>query len=203
MTYRTHSTHGALAARVHERPRPLTIGVAYLALSACALAAGLVASAPLDWTLTGAVSFALAGSLGAGRAARELSRRRRVADAWLLRHPLGDPIQQHAWRADELTSRRERRALARSLWTVIGEVDGRLLPGPVPINRVGLRPYLGDLRLLAGTLDDRETTVRPGGILLVHDLLTSPGSPLYPGQRVSELPVKVSASLDALGVHDV
>lgn len=176
------------------------VGAVYLALAAVALAAGFGAALSLDWTLTAAVSLTLAGLLHAGRASVELTRQRQIADNYLrtMRHCA--PTSRYAWRADELTSERGRRALARSLRRVVGEVNGRLLPGAVPINRYGLRPHVGDLLRLARALADTRTRVTPAGILLVHDLFTSPAGPLYVRDRAGEVPQTIATILASLVV---
>ena len=171
-----------------------------MALAAVAVTVGVAAPLSLDWTLIAAVSLALAGLLHTGRAAVALSRQRQVADSWLrtLRHCA--PTSRYAWRAGELTSERERRILARSLRRVVGEVEGRLYPGAVPINRFGLRPYVRDLRRLAIALQDTRGAVTPAGILLVHDLFTNPVSPLYNREAADQLTPTISTILATLGV---
>ncbi len=147
-----------------------------------------------------AISLALAGLLHAGRAAVELSRRRQIADGWLRSVRGCAPTSRYAWRAVELTSQRERRTLARSLRRVVGEVNGRLLPGAVPINRFGLRPHVSHLQQLARALDDTSSPVSPAGILFVRDLFTNPSSPLYARDRAGEVPQTVATILASLEV---
>ena len=72
------------------------------------------------------------------------------------------------WRAAELTSTRERRRYARSLRSVVKELDGKHLPGAVPLNRRGLRPYAAALAALAERLGDLSQPVTPRSMLLVQ-----------------------------------
>src|SRR4051794_1407067 len=58
------------------------------------------------------------------------------------------------WRAAELTSARKRRSFARSLRGVVRGLDGNALPGAVPLNRRGVRPYTAALVALAELVGD-------------------------------------------------
>ena len=198
MTTHSHSLRGRADEGLGERPDPRSVAVAYVGLVGVALAVGFAAAVSLNWILIAATSFALAGLLHTGRAYLELSRQRRVADDWLRLVTTCASTSRYAWRAEELTSGRERRALARSLRRVVGEVNGRLLPGGVPINRSGLRPHVSDLCRLAVELEDTLNSATPAGILLVHELLTNPKSPLYARDRASELPQAISTILATL-----
>jgi len=125
----------------------------------------------------------------------ERRRLRRQADAWLLRHPAP---ARFAWRVDELTSRRERHLLARSLRGVVRGLSASALPSAVPLNRAGLRPYAGELAGLADRLDDSGRPVGPTGVLLVQELLSDGGSPLYDRGRAGEIPDALAAARAAL-----
>jgi hypothetical protein len=91
-----------------------------------------------------------------------------------------------AWRVAELTSHRARRDLARSLSGIVGELDPKWLPGVSPLNRVGLRAHVTSLLALADRLDD-DRPVTAAGVLLVRDLLTDGGSPLYAAGHIEDL----------------
>lgn len=101
-------------------------------------------------------------------------RARHEADYWIA-HGFES---RYAWRAAELTSRRERRFSARALANVIGELEGRKLPGAVPIRRRALTPHLPLLHQVERRLLDEEP-VAAVGMLAVHTLLTSPDSCLF------------------------
>jgi hypothetical protein len=104
----------------------------------------------------------------------ERRRARRQADYWIA-HGFESRC---AWRVAELTSERERKASARSLAIVIGELHGRKLPGAAPLQQAALRPWLELLeRIHRRLLDGRPVTGI--GMLAVQTLLTSPDSCLY------------------------
>jgi hypothetical protein len=104
----------------------------------------------------------------------ERRRARAQADRWI-----GHGFEsRYPWRVVELTSERERKACARSMHGVLGELRGLKLPGAAPLRTSALRPHLGfmeaiELRLLDGA------PVAAAGILAVNELLTSPGSCLF------------------------
>ena len=108
----------------------------------------------------------------------ERRRRREEADAWIA----SGFAPRFRWRAEELTSRRERRLLARSVRGVIADLSPRRLPGPVPVNRVAVRPHVELLATLADRLADQRP-VAPVGILAVRRVLTDPDGPLYTRDR--------------------
>jgi hypothetical protein len=186
----TQRTAGAPA-----RPLPLVAGSLLLAALAfgIAYAVGLrgpgLSVVPIALVLLGAIQGVLLQA--------ELVHRRRNADQW-LRHDLSPLSPLHAWRAVELTSLRERRILAGSLRGAVDDLSGRLLPGASPLNRAGVRPHADKLELLAERLADLERPVSAMGILLVQDLLTQGGSPLYDGSRSDDLPAAVGRALLAL-----
>lgn len=128
----------------------------------------------------------------------ERMRTRAQADAWLRHHRTPT---RFAWRVAELNSRRERRLLARSLRGVVRDLSRSGSLSAVPLNRSGLRPYAGELERLAGRLDDLARPVHPTGVLLVRDLLTDGGSPLYDRERSAEIPDALGSILASLEVH--
>ena len=85
----------------------------------------------------------------------ERRRARRDADYWI-----GHGFEsRYPWRVAELTSDAERRACARSLRSVIGEVRGEKLPGATPLRRASLRPHLARLEALEARLGDGDSGV--------------------------------------------
>ena len=105
------------------------------------------------------------------------------------------------WRAAELASARERRLLARSLNGIVRELDANRLPGSSPLNRIALRPHADRIAAIADRLAQLERPVAVLGILLIHDLLSDGGSPLYDRRRVEEISGTLASILDALEVH--
>lgn len=102
------------------------------------------------------------------------------------------------WREAELTSERHRKVLARSLRFVIRELEGRVLPGPVPLNRA-VRSHVESIRALAERLAALERPVTAQGILLVEDFVTDGfGSPLYVPERAADLEPSIEHCLAAL-----
>ena len=104
----------------------------------------------------------------------ERRRARRQADYWIA-HGFESRYPE---RVAELTSARERKATARSLAQVIGELNGRSLPGAAPLQRAALRPRLDLFERLYARLGDGQP-VTGIGMLAVQTLLTSPDSCLY------------------------
>ena len=128
------------------------------------------------------------GQAQGARGWRARARARHDADAW-LRASAGrfDNHPAYAWRTAQLTSPRERRLLARSLHAVVQDVRKPRGLSPSPINRRGLAPQADAIEELSQRLADLERPVTAAGILLVHDLLTNGGSPLYLHGRVADL----------------
>jgi len=108
------------------------------------------------------------------RAWLERRRARRQADYWIA-HGFESRCP---WRVDELTSAGERKACARSLAQVVGELHGRKLPGAAPLQRAALCPWLELLERIHRRLLDGQP-VTGIGMLAVQTLLTSPDSCLY------------------------
>ena len=129
-----------------------------------------------------------------------VARERRSADRALLASN-GSPISAtFAWRIAELTAPRERRVLAHSLRGVVDDVLSRRLPGAAPINRIGLLPHTRGLLALAARLEQLDRPVEARGILLVRELLTTGGGPLYLDGDVGELSVDLAEIHEALDV---
>jgi hypothetical protein len=108
------------------------------------------------------------------RAWLERRRARRQADYWIA-HGFES---RYPARVGELTCARERKATARSLAQVIGELKGRSLPGAAPLQRAALRPWVELFERIHRRLIDGRP-VSGIGMLAVQTLLTSPDSCLY------------------------
>jgi len=130
------------------------------------------------------------------------ARARGDADRW-LRASAGR-FESHpafAWRTAELTSSRERRLLARSLHGIVADVRApRWLFNASPLNRRCLVPYVHEIHALAERVGDLEQPVTAAGIVLVRDLLSDGGSPLYTGGNVADLPNTLSRIRSTLDV---
>jgi hypothetical protein len=127
--------------------------------------------------------------LRALRHPRERRAQRRLADELLLAGAAAYPDSLLGGRAHELTSERERRMLARSLERTVRELEGRVLPSAVPLNRAGALAR----RLRA----DEPVTAR--GVLLVQEFLgDGHGSPLYNRERVPDVRPALEECLAAL-----
>lgn len=151
-------------------PWPPAAGASF----ALGYAAGL--SGPV--LLLAPVSLLLFGLWRASCSFLERHRLRNAADAWITRDH-DDSTGWYGWRIAELTAPRERRLLARSLRSIVGDLSSRGLTAAAPLNRVAVKPNAGLLLGLAERLDALERPVRAAGILTVQRLITGPDSPLY------------------------
>ena len=124
----------------------------------------------------------------------ERHRARARADQWIER----GFESRYAWRVAELTRRRERRLRARSLHGVIGEINGSMLPSPVPTRIAALRPHLALLEAIEARLLD-DAPISGLGMLSVDALLTNPGSCLY--LEVDDVASCLTNVLEKLEVH--
>lgn len=130
--------------------------------------------------------------------ARKRARERQRADELLLHGSEPDGSTLLSTRAAELTSTRNRRALARSLERTARELEGRVLSSAVPLNRAGARPHVDLVRALAVRLRAAEP-VSVRGVLLVQELLSDGyGSPLYNRERAADLRPALEECLSAL-----
>ena len=157
---------------------PLLSVAPWLPSAGAALALGDVAGLSGSELLIGPASLVLFGLWRAGRSFLDRHRLRSSADAWIAQGH-DDPTSWYGWRIAELTAPRERRLLAHSLHTVVGDLSSPRLTSAAPLNRVALRPHAGLLLELAERLGALDRPVSAGGILQVQRLITSPGSPLY------------------------
>jgi len=125
--------------------------------------------------------------------------RRRAADAWLLSQtPPRPPSSDLDRRAGELVSVRRCAQLARTLHGIEREALGRVVPGPVPLDRRAIRRQLDLVRAVEKSLADSARPVCARGVLLVDRLLTEPGSPLYSRDGEAMLAEALSEALSAL-----
>jgi len=82
---------------------------------------------------------------------------------------------------------------------MVHELEGRALPGPVPLYRPAARRNLDLLRALELRLLDLDHRVEPHGVVLVDDLLTDGvASPLYGSDHAEELRPALMRCLAAL-----
>ena len=130
------------------------------------------------------------------RRRRALRSARRVADAELLTSEYTSPAT--AWRAAELTTRKNRLELAHSVRRVLRAADARLLPGATPLNRVAVREQTAALLAVAHRLSDLDRPVAARGILLLDLLITDGDGPLYVSYRGVELGNALAGAAEAL-----
>ena len=170
-----------------------------LCLTAAVVVIGLAAGADWRWLITVLVCLGLVAVVEPIRIVMELGRRRHAADEWLLWGAVAHPSSPLlSWRAAELTTRRSRSTLARSMLRVERHAFGETLAAPVPLNRRSIRRNLGLVRALRERLDDHSRPVDPRGILLVERLITVPRSPLYSKAPDDILATALSEALAAL-----
>jgi hypothetical protein len=173
--------------------------VALATVAIVPLAAGLSGVIrPLSGLVFAAIFIAV-GTLQALLAYIELAGLRREADRELRlgRKPYFQPALV-SWRSAELTAERHRRALARAVARTERDLSPATLPGASPLNRIAARPHVDLFRRLAERLAALDRPVEPRAVLLVEDLLASPGSPLYARERANALRETLFACLDAL-----
>jgi hypothetical protein len=128
------------------------------------------------------------------RAWLERRRARSEADHWI-----GHGFEsRYQWRVAELTTRRERKLLARLLRGVLGEVNGSKVPGAIPMRVAAVRPHAALLEAIEARLLD-DAPVSALGMLSVERLLTSPGSCLY--MEVDDVASCLTTVLEKLEVH--
>lgn len=126
------------------------------------------------------------------RAWLERRRARHDADRWISR----GHASRYPWRVAELTCAHERKACARSVRSVVRELEGAVVPGATPLRHAALRPQQALLEELEARLLD-ERPVSAIGMLAVNDLLTSPGSPLFAEGDVEPAVRRVLVALEA------
>jgi hypothetical protein len=146
-----------------------------------------------------AVSFALMVVWELLRSASARAELRHQADTWI--ESAGGPFiaPQYTWRVAELVSRRERRALARSVRGIVRLARARFPERSSLIIRQRVVPYVAVLSAIAERLDDLGAPIRPVGVIALRHLLCDAESPLYVSD--SDLTtVELAASLAAIRV---
>lgn len=163
-------------------PRPIRSAWPFVALAALALL--LDADPRLPWLAGVATAsfFLVAAAIRSARSYVELRSLRNAADVQILRGvrtPYADFV---GWRAHELEEARARGRFRAPLHHLIRDLERVTLPGAQPVNRVVARRHLDELRELLALLDG-ECSAR--GLLLLDQLMTHPGSPLYARERAA------------------
>ena len=147
--------------------------------AATLLGVGLAGGMSGTLLLVTPISLALLGVILAVQRWLDQYKTRSSADAWIARG-YDSPRSRYGWRVAELTSRRERRALARSLRRTVEEIEQPSRWAAIPLDVAALRPCRGLLEALADRLDDTSLPVSACGALAVERLLTDGAtSPLY------------------------
>src|SRR5262249_37018995 len=155
----------------------------------------------IAWPATGALAggVVLVGAVRARHAIGEREHRRKLADDWLLWGAAVRPSAQLlTWRANELTSRRQRASLARGLVRIEREATGEVRPGPPPLNEIALRDHSHPLVDLTAHPRAPSRPVTATGLLLVDRLLRDPWSPIYSVVPEDQLVDSLQLALDAL-----
>jgi hypothetical protein len=182
-------------------PRPFRSAWPFLALATVGLAVD--ADRRLPWLVGVAIAavFVVAGSVRTAQGEVELRRLRFAADRQILRGVAKPYSEFLTWRAAELADERWRRRVERPLQRLVRTLERRSLPGASPVNRVAARRHLDALRGILDRLAD-PAPVGARGVLLVHDFLTSPGSPLYAREREAAFPRTLREILRELDAAD-
>jgi hypothetical protein len=196
------STHAHREGAPQPWPAPFVL---CLALAGVAVGvgdgAGLTGAALVEAPIT----FAVLGLVLAAARALRAARQRADANDWIRR----GYESRFRWRVAELTSRRERKTIARSVRGVIRELDAGAPLGPVPLNRRALRANRSLLEALSGRLVDLRP-VSAAGMVAVEHLLTHPESPLFPhhadaepnlAKEIDALARAITAAIDGLEVR--
>jgi len=184
--------------RRHPAPSvPWVPAVACLAASVAVFGVGVAGGLAGDSLVVAPLSLALLGLVLAARRWEERRRACATADTWIARG-YESRASRYGWRIEELTSRRERRLLGRSVRRIVPELSARRLPGSSPLNRFALRPFRSELITLADRLDDLGRPVSAAGILGVRRLLTEPDSVLYARPYFDKQPREIGAELGAI-----
>jgi hypothetical protein len=192
--------HHVQAAPIGARRGTTTlIASVWLIAAAGALAVGVLGDLPSLVTVTITGMFAAVALVPVAMAAHDRAVLREHAND-LLRagarvHPDSALL---TWREAELTSDGNRKRLARALEQAVAELEGRLLPGPVPLSRAA-RGHGDHIRELADRLAAVDRPVTARGMLLAEDFVTDGfGSPLYVPEHAEALEPTVGRCLAAL-----
>jgi hypothetical protein len=194
------SISGLLERRRSGAPRrPSFVFLPFIVEAVALLVVGGVLGIAWPATCALAGGVVLVGALRARHAIGEREHRRKLADDWLLWGAAVRPSAQLlTWRANELTSRRQRASLARVLVRIEREATGAVRPGPLPLNEVALRDHSRLLVDLTARLRDRSRPVTVTGLLLVDRLLRDPWSPIYSVVPEDQLVDSLQLALEAL-----
>ena len=172
-----------------------TFGLAAATLFAAGVAGGLHG----NLLLVTPISVALLGCVLAVQRWGERYKLRASADAWIARGYVS-ARSRYSWRIEELTSRRERKTLAVTLRLLVDEIGRGGPPGPLPLDKVALRPNSFALDAIANRLDDTSRHVSAAGVLAVRRLITDGAtSPLY--HPSSDVGSRLAEILDSLEVR--
>lgn len=170
---------------IQESRRPAL----WLPVAACEITAATLFAGERAGGLRGAMllvtplSLALLGCFIAMDRWTDRYKLRSSADAWIARG-YDSARSRYAWRVEELTCRRERRALAASIRSLVGERD----------------QDAAVLEALAGRLGETAQPVSATGVLAVRRLLTDgAASPLY--QPSGDAGLRLAEILDLLEVR--
>ncbi len=181
-----------------DLPHPLRSAAPLLVLALLALLFEIDPSLPWLVGVGGAVCFAVAAGLRAGRARVELAAVRRTADRMIVHEPCSlEASELIRWRTEELTSRESREALRHEIERTLRARDPRTLPATAPLRRPAARANEALLRQLAARAGDSHPC-SARGILLARSLLRDAGSPLYAEEADVLLPRAIRRCLGAL-----
>jgi hypothetical protein len=142
------------------------------------------------------MALRLTAPLRTWNARRELQRQRERADAALRATRLASP--RLAWRSRELVAEEHRLELGRSLIGALHVADERRLPSASPLDRVAIRLCRPDLLALGSLLCELERPVAARGVLLVEELLSDTGGPLYGHRDSAQLREAIGRCVAAL-----
>jgi len=147
--------------------------------AATLLGVGLAGGVSGGLLLVTPISLALLGLILAAQRWADQRKTRSSADAWIARG-YDSPRSRYGWRVAELTSRRERKALARSLRRTVEEIERPAPRAAVPLDVASLGSCCGLLEALADRMDDTSLPISGCGALGVERLLADgAASPLY------------------------
>jgi hypothetical protein len=178
--------------------RTLALPVGFLVTAALVGASAWTVLPPEAWLRAVAVAAGILGVYELVQAQRLILRRRRAADAWLRTATGGFVPPAYAWRAEQLTSPRERRMLARTLRLIERSAYERSVGKLRPLNLPAVRAHHDSLELLACTLETLDEPVTPAGMLRVVDLVTNGAGPLWGATKDAPLGDAIATTLAIL-----
>ena len=178
--------------------RTVALPVGFLGTAALVGAVAWTVLPAEPWIRAVAVAAAILGVYELVQAQRLLLRQRRAADAWLRSATGGFVPPAYAWRAEQLTSPRERRMLARTLRLIERSAYERAVGRLRPLNLPAVRAHHDSLELLACTLETLDEPVTPAGMLRVVDLVTDGAGPLWGPTKDAPLGDAIATTLAIL-----